>query len=306
MSHHISSPVVLTFQASGKFMLFGEYLVLQGSECLAIPLKFGQSLKVEDTEQKYFTWNSISLGKIWFTVDFDENLQLISSNDEATAKTLLNLLQCIKQDKPHLFYETKQFTAIADFDLKWGLGSSSTLISLLAQWSETNPYRLLDNSFGGSGYDIACATAGSPICYNMQQHAHRPVRLSPAISNKLLFVYSGQKQNSKSEVKRFANLSFSTNEVQKMNQLIHSVILSNDVESFETAMDESEQMLTKILQIPTIKSTLFQDYPYTVKSMGAWGGDFFMASFREENEAKNYFRNKGFDIQFSYSEISKV
>ena len=37
--------------------------------------------------------------------------------------------------------------------------TSSTLIANLAKWSNVDPYILLSETFGGSGYDIACASA---------------------------------------------------------------------------------------------------------------------------------------------------
>jgi hypothetical protein len=52
-----------------------------------------------------------------------------------------------------------------EFDRSWGLGSSSTLISNIALWANINPYLLLEQSFGGSGYDVACAQANGPLLY---------------------------------------------------------------------------------------------------------------------------------------------
>jgi hypothetical protein len=43
------------------------------------------------------------------------------------------------------------------FPKKMGLGTSSTLINNIAQWLQIDAFTLLNNSFGGSGYDIACA-----------------------------------------------------------------------------------------------------------------------------------------------------
>ena len=53
------------------------------------------------------------------------------------------------------------------FPKKWGLGTSSTLINNIAQWLGIDPFELLKRSFGGSGYDIACAQNGSPISYQL-------------------------------------------------------------------------------------------------------------------------------------------
>jgi hypothetical protein len=33
------------------------------------------------------------------------------------------------------------------------------------QWTQVNAFTLLDTSFGGSGYDIACAQNNTPIIY---------------------------------------------------------------------------------------------------------------------------------------------
>jgi len=39
------------------------------------------------------------------------------------------------------------------------------LINNIAQWLQIDPYTLLSNTFGGSGYDIACAQNNTPIVY---------------------------------------------------------------------------------------------------------------------------------------------
>jgi mevalonate kinase len=204
-----------------------------------------------------------------------------------------------------LFKQPLSFQAHADFDLKWGLGSSSTLISLLAQWASVNPYTLLENSFGGSGYDVACATVDHPICYTKKDRVFSYVRLSPAITNKILFVYSGNKQNSKAEIKRYSNLENSLENVDKMNEIIENAFLATSIDAFEKQVLASEQLLANALQLETIQNNHFADYPYAIKSLGAWGGDFFMATFRDEQEARTYFQNRGFNQQFTYSEIIK-
>lgn len=306
MSNHIVSPTILTFAASGKFMLFGEYLVLQGADCLAIPLKFGQELSLQESPENYFSWESQYQEETWFKAKFNSHFQLIETSDEKTAKVLLNLLQLIYNENPDLFATNLDFVAKADFDLKWGLGSSSTLISLLAQWSGVDPYFLLENSFGGSGYDIACATVDSPITYSSKNNEVRFARLSPAITNKILFVYSGNKQNSKNEVKRFSTLAFNVSDVSKINKIIENAQAASDIETFELQMEQSEVLLSSILNRETIKSKYFENYPFAIKSMGAWGGDFFMATYRNEVEAKAYFENLGYTTQFTYSEIIKA
>ena len=161
------SSTVNQFHANGKLLLTGEYFILDGAVGLALPTKFGQSLTVdsltssEGLEEKGITWESIdNKNNIWFEAKFSEALEIISATDNEIAATLKNILS-------HCNLRTQNSKLITklDFPQNWGLGSSSTLISLLAQYANIDPYELLAKTFGGSGYDIACATAKSAITY---------------------------------------------------------------------------------------------------------------------------------------------
>jgi hypothetical protein len=53
-----------------------------------------------------------------------------------------------------------------------------------------------------------------------------------------------------------------------------------------------------------IKQKLFPDFDGSVKSLGAWGGDFIMATHSgEANYVYNYFNAKGLDVIFPYNHI---
>ena len=151
------------FHANGKLLLTGEYFILDGAVGLALPTKFGQSLTVEPSTEKGIFWKSIdNENKVWFEAKFNEQLEIIETTNDEVAKTLQSILQ--KSQIPNL---KSQITTKLDFPNNWGLGSSSTLISLVAQWTKTDPYALLEKTFGGSGYDIACATAKSAITFQI-------------------------------------------------------------------------------------------------------------------------------------------
>lgn len=295
----------MDYYASGKLMLFGEYLVLKGSACLAIPLKYGQKMQVEKKEENHINWISSINGKVWFSGHFSNCLDVIETTDIEKAELLVNVLKYIKSEKPDLFYTGLDFKIEAGFPLEWGFGASSTLISCLAQWSGIDPFLLLKKSFGGSGYDVACAVANTPILYDMETKQTVPVYLFPKITSKLLFVYSGKKQSSRKEIKKFNTLKISTGQVEKMTAIILSAVKSTQIEAFENSVIESESLLSQILELPAIKESKFKDYPYTVKSLGAWGGDFFMATYRNEKDARNYFSELGYSIQFNYNELIK-
>ena len=154
------------YQAHGKFLLTGEYLVLKGALSLALPLKLGQSLQVSlaDTDTHRLHWMASQPDKHWFSVLFDtDTLEPVSTDDPAKAEKLSSILKAVRQLKPNAFLGCDmRFHTHLDFDPEWGLGSSSTLIANLARWANVNPYELLKMTFGGSGYDIACATAEGP------------------------------------------------------------------------------------------------------------------------------------------------
>lgn len=293
----------MKFQAHGKLLLFGEYLVLEGSKCLAIPLRYHQTLAVSKSDSPHHIWRSFETGKEWFSCAFNDSLEVFSHNQTDTANTLRRLLVLIHHKLPALFREKRCFEVNADFPLKWGLGSSSTLVSLLSQWSGLDPYILLDNSFGGSGFDIACATASGPIVYEMSNRTIQSVMLPDSISSKLLFIYSGRKQSTAQETLRFKDKDIPQHAVDRMNGLIDKVLQVKQIVDFETYMSESELLLAPLLYKDAVKAALFKDYPYSIKSLGAWGGDFFMASYRDEREARNYFSNKGYPVHFTYPEI---
>lgn len=295
----------MDYYASGKLLLFGEYLVLKGAKSLSIPLKYGQKMTVMATEQEEIHWVSRVNDAEWFSAIFTKALDLIETTNQQIAVTLLHLLKMIKNEKPDLFLEGLDVELEADFPLEWGFGSSSTLISLLAQWSETDPFWLLRNSFGGSGYDVACATADSPIVFKSGKNSSEAVELSEKITSKLLFIYSGKKQKSKNEVLRFEEIAVSEKDVEEMNYLIDSVIACEEIEKFEVLIEQSEQFLSETLALEPIKRSTFSNYPFSIKSLGAWGGDFFMATFRKEEEARDYFSGRDYKIQFNYDQIIK-
>lgn len=295
----------MNYYASAKLLLFGEYLVLKGAECLAIPLKYGQNLVVEEIFEKKIKWKSSVDGHVWFSAILSHDLNVIETPDPQKAEILKTILVGIKNVKPELFRTGLDFNIHADFKQEWGFGSSSTLISCLSQWSKVNPFILLKGTFGGSGYDIACATASTPILYEMETNQSVPVYLFPKVTSKLLFVYSGKKQKSAHEINRFESLEIYDEQIKEMNSIVLSAIKATQIEDFEEGISQSEQLLSGILKVEPIKERQFKNYPFYIKSLGAWGGDFFMATFRKENEARQYFAQAGFPIQFNFNELIK-
>lgn len=282
-------------------MLFGEYLVLKGADCLAFPLKFGQELTISDSD--VLTWESYSKHGMWFNVTMDKELNILETNDTKVAEILKDLLLIIRNEKPSLNLIHK-FKAEANFELNWGLGSSSTLISLLSQWSGVESSTLLKGSFGGSGYDVACATAKDAIIY-ANGATKKEIHLPTSITENMLFIYLGQKQNSREEIKRFKAAEVTPSDVESMNSIVETSIQTGDIQVFENQLNDSENIVSRIIGSEKLKDRLFTDYEYSIKSLGAWGGDFFLATCRDIEKAKTYFSTKGYETMFTYKELIK-
>lgn len=297
--------VMSSFSASGKLMLFGEYLVLRGSKCFAIPLNVGQQLTVKKKKEAGVSWKSFEGEECWLAFELSSKLELISSSDQKKASLVVKLLKIIQNENPELTIDNLCFTVNLDFNREFGFGTSSTFISLLSQWSGVNPYLLLENSFGGSGYDIAAATAHQAFVYSVKEKMIGEVNLPKSITNHILFVFLGEKQVSAKEILAFKDKEVSSSQIDEMNSIIQQATTSTHIEEWEKLMVKSENLLSSILKVPTVKDHRFSDYPFEIKSLGAWGGDFIMATYRELSAAQEYFINKGYNVFYSYAQIVK-
>ena len=194
-----------------------------------------------------------------------------------------------------------------DFDKDWGLGSSSTLIYNVAQWADVNPYYLHFKVSNGSGYDIACAGADGPIEYTMKDDELTvgPVDFDPKFKDKLYFVYSERKQNSKIEVDDFLkNKKVSKAQIEEISDLSDKIANSKSFGKFEQHIDNHEEILASILDRTPVKEEHFRDFWGSVKSLGAWGGDFLLAtSDKPVKPTMSYFKEKGFNTIIPYREL---
>ncbi|MCG8579729.1 MAG: GYDIA family GHMP kinase [Bacteroidales bacterium] len=297
-----------SYYAHGKLLISGEYLVLSGARALALPLKFGQSLIIKPNQSGFFKWKAHNTSGHWFETEFDEQLNILHSNNTKLAQSLSSIIKaCIsyRDDIKDLISNTEAITNL-EFNPDWGWGSSSTLISLLAQWLGVNPYLLLSETFGGSGYDIACATAESAITYQLINNAPKieSVNFNPVFSDKMYFVYSGNKQSSKNEIARFSKLNVSESSIKQINCLTDEMLNCTDIKEFGQLMDQHESIISNIVQLNPIKHEHFRNFKGYIKTLGAWGGDFIMVISEEpENYVKTYFEEKGLTPMFNFNDI---
>ena len=296
----------MKYFSHGKLLLSGEYMVLRGAEALAIPCSKGQSLKFTPNDSKILDWESWDhKNQLWFSVSLNRSqFDILKTSDVKIADRLVQVLKAIRIQKNDFLSETggKVDTQL-EFDRNWGLGTSSTLISNLAQWSKTDPYTLLQNSFGGSGYDIACATSKYPLFYKKDiagPHIEN-CKIDPPFKSHLYFIYLNQKKNSREAIIQFKKENINPNQIAQASALTRAMIKAKTLKAFEEILSEHEYFIGQILGIRPVKEKLFSDFQGAIKSLGAWGGDFVLAT--GDSNTPNYFKQKGFPVAIPYSQM---
>ncbi|MEO6760215.1 MAG: GYDIA family GHMP kinase, partial [Saprospiraceae bacterium] len=190
----------------------------------------------------------------------------------------------------------------------WGLGTSSTLLAALARWAKVDPYRILANTLGGSGYDLACAYAEGPVFYHVENAVPsvEPVDFSPAFADQLFFVFLGKKQNSRLGIAHYRALPGKTRaEIEEVSQLTRRFTAATTLPEFEQVIAEHETFVQQKLDLPKVREGLFPDYWGEIKSLGAWGGDFVLVtSNRSLAETQTFFNEKGYPVFIPYAEMT--
>ncbi|MCB0651222.1 MAG: hypothetical protein KDC85_08105 [Saprospiraceae bacterium] len=309
-------PGALPFKihTNGKLLLSGEYFVLDGALALAVPTKKGQLLEVSPVEESQtLHWQSMDhQGALWFeAVLLLPDLQIVRSTDQEIAERLGRILQealMLKGTADHLGngLEVKTFL---DFPREWGLGSSSTLIAAVASWMEVDAYALLWNSFGGSGYDIACALSEGPLLYQLKER--HPVVTScafdPDFKDQLCFVYLGKKQSSRKGIQKYRLAGKArAGVIDEVSHLTEAFLKAKTLFEFEDYIRRHENLISRELDLPTAGDLHFKTFPGAVKSLGAWGGDFVLAtSPMDLKETQQWFNTKGFATVINYEAMVK-
>lgn len=298
----------MKFYSNGKLFILGEYYVLEGAKVFALPTKFGQSLDVFPISTTVLSWKSYDAdGSVWYNDEIAVN-DIISnkqSSDDKVRNTLIDILHQAHIMNPTVL-QTNGFLIETKltFPRNWGLGTSSTLINNIAQWFQIDAFELLQRSFGGSGFDIACAQNNVPVTYQVKnnQPIVDQVAFDPTFKDQIYFVYLNQKRDSKEAIANFRKKQKNlTDEVSEVSKMTEELLKIQDLETFISFFKRYEQNLSAILETPTIQEQLFPDFDGLVKSLGGWGGDFVMVASKEN--PINYFKEKGFEIIIKYQDM---
>lgn len=292
-----------TYSAHGKFLITGEYAILAGVPGLAIPLRLGQQMSVAPREDATINWKSHNAdGSIWFESTFSTNLEGVPKDCAVTTKLKQILKTGLSLSGNNHFDHGYDVITTLDFHRAFGMGTSSTLIAMVAAWLECDSYALQFACFGGSGYDIACATAHMPIIYTFD--ALKPnvnfVDFKPSFSDQLFFVYLNRKQNSRESIARFDKSLLTATVVEELSAMPEALLKSaTNFEQFKSLLTRHESIIADLISLEPIQRS-FPDFNGVLKSLGGWGGDFILAV---GSDAPAYFKSHGYDVVLKWDEL---
>ena len=302
---------MVQYHSHGKLLLTGEYTVLDGALALALPTRLGQRIAVRETDGSGLNWESNEPAGSWFRGKFaiDDGRVVFQNNESAygeTGEALAQILNAATDLNPA--FAKKLEGAVVNSELEfprdWGLGSSSTLVHSISQWAQVDPYALLERTFGGSGYDIASAAHGKPVLFQKTNsgNAVQPVAFSPPFKDSLFFVHLNEKAKSKKAVTAYRELEFDREATAAaISAITRGILVCTGLGEFRNLLEKHEAIMASVLAVDPVKKSRFPDYRGTVKSLGAWGGDFILATGNSED--REYFRERGYHTIRSYAEM---
>ncbi len=292
-------------------MLTGEYAVLDGAKAISLPTKQGQHLSVTNQRSSDLTWKSLDhKGNVWFEakISFFDFSVVKTTHDEHAEKLTKLFKGAVRLNSDFLSkWSGFKATTKLDFPIEWGLGSSSSLTNIVAQWADVNPLLLHFKINSGSGYDVATSAADYPITYQLidDSVSYTEIDLEFPFFDNLYFVHLNRKQSSEAGIKYYLKTAKGRNELAKEITTISEEIMDcRDLRSFNKLLNEHEKLVSKSLRLSPMGTEFFSDFWGQIKSLGAWGGDFVLAtSDRSEQETEKYFKDKGYHTVVKFDEL---
>ena len=301
----------MKFKSNGKLLITSEYLVMKGAMALAIPAKLDQELNVRSTNSDFINWKSFNKeNQIWYEEKFflDKGTLIYHGKKNKMSDLIVRLFDYIHKFNNPEKSIGNEFIWKINFNINWGLGSSSTLINNLSKWAKVNPYKLLFSVFNGSGYDIACCDKSNPIIFQKKDDylSVSDTTFNPNFLNNLFLIFLNKKQDTQKSVQNFLETDQSlSEEINQINEIVDEIESVKDITTFESLIERHEKIIANILQMPTIQNEKFPDYNNgVIKSLGSWGGDFVLATGDEKSV--DYFEEKGFNTIRKISDLLYV
>lgn len=268
-------------------------------------------MKVGKARGSDLIWESIDhQGEKWFSSKISlYDFSALKTTDQRISDTLQKILKNAVRLNPEFLDKWNGFKVVTklEFPRQWGLGSSSTLVHLVAQWADVHPLELFFKAFDGSGYDVACAGSETPIVYynDAEEVGYTPVSFNPAFTKNLYFIYQGQKQDTAAGISYYLkNAKNRKTLVKEITRITEAILDSKTLNDFAGLIEEHETLISASLGLTPVKKDRFNDYWGSIKSLGAWGGDFILVtSDRDTEETKEYFERNGCPVIIPFDKM---
>ena len=285
--------------------------MLHGARAIAFPLKKGQKMLVRNARGSDLIWEALDEnGEVWFDAQISlYDFSAIKTSDEEIAKKLQKILKSAVRLNSEFLSTWSGFKVETqlEFPLNWGAGSSSSLISMIADWAYINPFHLHFAVSEGSGYDIAAARADAPIIYQIKDDEihYSEFDFNANYTKKLYFVHLGVKQNTEKEIKQNGHkLAKKTDVIERISDISKIISTNKSFVKFLDLISEHEELIAGAIDRKPIKEERFKNFNGTIKSLGAWGGDFILAATNEgEDYVNKYFKKNGYNTILKFDDV---
>lgn len=268
-------------------------------------------MTTKQTRKSDLHWFSYDLeGNEWFKAQISlMDFSPVKTTDDKKALFLQKLLKGAVRLNSEFLSKWNGFDVktYLEFPIHWGLGSSSTLIYLVAQWADVNPLLLHFQVSEGSGYDVAVAGTDLPITYQFEDETinYTEIDFDPPYKDHLYFVNLEEKQSSEDGIRHYLKNAKARKTLSKeLTAITQAVLKCNSLTKFIDLINKHESLVSEHVGLESIQKTRFADFNGGVKSLGAWGGDFILAASKTGlTSVKSYFSSKGYETVIPYSEM---
>jgi hypothetical protein len=118
-------------------------------------------------------------------------------------------------------------------------------------------------------------------------------------------VYSGEKKKTDSEVSSFLKeKTVPEHLIAEMTALSEAFAICRLQNELNRLIIQHERLIAAVIGKTPVKSEYFADFEGEIKSLGAWGGDFYLvSSVLPFSRVKEYFENKGLNTLFRWDDL---
>ena len=117
-------------------------------------------------------------------------------------------------------------------------------------------------------------------------------------------VHLNKKRDSRKAIDQFQSVKKNTSKtISNITAITLAISKCQSLDDFLELIDRHEQLISNVLHQSPIKEALFKDYTGSVKSLGAWGGDFVLVT--DDDDGLDYFKKKGYTTIIPFNDMVK-